>query len=223
MKLNYGVIKGTVKSAPQLKASRRKQEIQYHLHAQIDVGGTDWEIAVNVGTNDADDLLNYRLVYDFQHAIIGTLKAKASGFTDLTDTGALPALDFQRSDILARTGNWRESDVMDGTDNPDPAASLERLLNKAMNIGAPVYVFGRTFTDATPGVHDVHQNQGSTGSFINNGVDNHNDHNDIWQDGAVMVDLGDDGWAAYFTTFTQQLTPTDGLGNPAAGSKPVGA
>ncbi|MGO8846827.1 MAG: DUF2278 family protein [Methylocella sp.] len=221
MTLTYGFTKSAIASGPTLKASRRKNEIQYHLHAQLDVNGTTWEVAINVGTNDADDLLKYRLVYDFHHAVVDTLKAASTGFADLTGTTALPAFDFQRSDILAETGKWRESDVMDGTDAPEPAASLKRLLIKAQQVEAPVYVFGRRFEDATPGIHDVHQNQGSTGGFLNNGVDDHNDHNDIWQDGAVLVDLGNDGWAGYFTAFTQQLIPTDELGNPMAHSEPV--
>jgi uncharacterized protein YukJ len=29
--------------------------------------------------------------------------------------------------------------------------------------------------------------------------------------------MGDAGWAAYFTAFTQQVVPTDALGNPADG------
>jgi uncharacterized protein YukJ len=222
MSLTYGCLKGTITKPTQLRSSRRKREVQYHLHAQIDAGGgVIWEVAVNVGTNDADDLLKYRLVFDFHHPLVDTIKLKPSGFDDLTGQQALPALDFQRSDILAETGNWRESDVMDGTDLPEPVASLRRLLTKAQAAGAPVYVFGRRFEDATPGIHDVHQNQGSTGGFINNGVDDHNDHNDIWQDGAVLVDLGDEGWAGYFTAFTQQRVPTDNLGNPVARSHPV--
>ncbi len=63
-------------------------------------------------------------------------------------------------------------------------------------------------------MHDVHMNQGSTGSFIHRPGDDTNDHNDIWQDGAVLVNRSQDGWAAYFARFTQQSTPTDDLGNP---------
>jgi uncharacterized protein YukJ len=64
-------------------------------------------------------------------------------------------------------------------------------------------------------------NQGSTGSFVNNGVDDHNDHNDVWQDGAVLVDLGDPEWVGYFTAITQQLVPTDDLGNPKTGGHSI--
>jgi uncharacterized protein YukJ len=60
-------------------------------------------------------------------------------------------------------------------------------------------------------------NQGSDSQrFWHKPGNDHNDHNDTWQDGGVMVDFGADGWAAYFTAFTQQMVPTDNLGNPAA-------
>ncbi len=222
MTLVYGCLKGRLQGTPALKASRRRREIQYHLHMTVLAAGEPWDIAVNVGTNDADDLLNYRLVYDFHHPIRDTLTAAASGFTDLTQTRALPALDFARSDILSETGAWRLSDVLDGSDLPEPVASLKRMLDTAASGQRDLYVFGRTYNDGTLGVHDIHQNQGSTGSFLNNGRDDHNDHNDIWQDGAVIADLGSETWAAYFTAFTQQLSPTDELGNPMPGARPIG-
>lgn len=221
MTLTYGYLKSKISSPTSLRATRRKSEIQYHLHAQFAAGAESWEAAINVGTNDADDLLKYRLVYDFHHGVIERIKVAALGFHDLTGTSSLPALDFLRSDILVETGDWRESDVLDGTDLPEPVASLERLLRRANAANADVYIFGRTFTDGALGIHDVHQNQGSQRQFLNNGVDDHNDHNDVWQDGAVLVDLGDDGWAGYFTAFTQQFVPTDNLGNPVENSHPV--
>jgi hypothetical protein len=58
---------------------------------------------VNVGTNDADDLLRFKLVYDFRHPIIQTLAAAQSGSHDLTGQAQPPALDFIRGDILTNT------------------------------------------------------------------------------------------------------------------------
>jgi len=140
---------------------------------------------------------------------------------DLTGDTALPALDFLRSDLLAGTGDWRPSDIMDGSTEVEPVASLLRLLRNARSRNFDVYIFGRTYTGGDMGIHDVHMNQGSSGRFVNNGLDNHNDHNDIWQDGAVIVDLGQPQFAAYFTAFTQQNVPTDNLGNPRHGSHPI--
>ncbi|QGZ66575.1 DUF2278 family protein [Paraburkholderia acidisoli] len=220
MALPYGFVKTKIVSAPQLKSTRRPHEVQYHLHFGVSVNGAQWDIAVNVGTTDADDLLKYKLVYDFRHPIIEQLKAAQAGSTTLTGTQALPALDFQRSDFLANTGAWRDSDVMDGSDTVLPVASLERLLLSAQQSSYDVYVFGRFYSEGN-GVHDVHMNQGSKGEFIHRAGNDKNDHNDIWQDGALLVDVGQPQWALYAAAFDQQYLPTDDLGNPTANSKPI--
>lgn len=224
MALTYGFLKCKIVSDPALKASRHKNEIQYHLHSTLEVTASDgskeqWDSAVNVGTNDSDDLLQYKLIFDFHHTIVAILRAAGSGFADLTATKQPPALDFLRSYLLRETGPWRNTDIMDGTDQVEPVASLLRLLRQARTKNLDVYVFGRKYTDGL-GIHDVHMNQGSQASFLNNGVDDHNDHNDVWQDGSVLVDVGQPELAAYFTVFTQQLVPTDELGNPGEASHP---
>jgi uncharacterized protein YukJ len=225
MALTYGFLKCKVVSDPQLKSSRHKAEIQYHLHATLKItlpdGSTvDWDSAINVGTNDSDDILNYKLIYDFQHPVGTTLKAAVSGFSDLTGTAEFPALDFLRSNVLSGTGPWRATDVMDGSLEAEPIPSLLRLLRSAQANNYDVYVFGRKYTDGD-GIHDVHMNQGSSGGYLNNGADDHNDHNDVWQDGGIVVDVGTDLMAAYFTAFTQQMVPTDNLGNPTGDAHPI--
>jgi uncharacterized protein YukJ len=221
----YGYVKARVISEPRIKGSHRKHEVQYHLLVDLAVpnksGGTDtWDVAVNVGTSDADDLLNYRLVLDFHHPFIVPLKSAPKGFRDLTGRSDLPSCDFLRSDVLKETGDWRTSDVMDGGIDREPYRSLARLLSKARATNADVYIFGRTYEGGDLGIHDVHMNQGSQGGFLNNGTDN-NDHNDVWQDGAVLIDFGEPEWAAYFTAFTQQLVPTDDKGNPTDGAHEI--
>jgi uncharacterized protein YukJ len=224
MALKYGFVKCTVTGSIRLEHKRSKKETQYHLHANLRVpkpGGeaAQYDVAVNVGTNDADDLLRYRIALDFHHPITKTLAAAPAGDNVITDE-ALPALDFLRSDLLAETGRWRDSDLMDGEKDREPYQSLSRLLQRAQNGKWDVYVFGRFYTEGD-GIHDVHMNQGSTGSFAHKKDDDSNDHNDVWQDGAVLVDMGDEGWAAYFTAFTQQLVPTDDLGNPTRDAQEI--
>jgi uncharacterized protein YukJ len=226
MSLQYGYVKCKLQSNPSLKPSRHGRETQYHLHARLlvpsDDGDQAWDSAINVGTDDADDLLMYRLVFDYHHSLRDTLSHASPGFHDLTAQSALPALDLLRSDVLTETGHWRESDVMDGSGEGEPAATLARLFRQANASQLDVYIFGRTYRGGDLGIHDVHMNQGSSGSFVNNGRDDHNDHNEIWQDGAVFVDMGDGRWAGYFTAFTQQTVPTDDLGNPGRQSHPIG-
>ncbi len=220
MTLAYGYVKAKMVSAPRLKPSRHSHETQYHLHFSVLVDGQNWDVAVNVGTNDSDDLLKYKLAFDFGHPVIQTLAAAESGAHDLTGQAVLPALDFLRSDLLANTGKWRDSDVMDGSDGAEPAATLNRLLSRAHQQSLDVYIFGRFYSEGD-GIHDVHLNQGSAKSFIHRAGDDSNDHNDIWQDGAVMVDVGEPEWAAYFSAFNQQLVPTDELGNPLPGGSTI--
>jgi uncharacterized protein YukJ len=226
MTLGYGYVKAKVTSAPKLKGSRGQhnhtRETQYHLHCNLDVAGETWDVAINIGTSDSDDLLKYKLVYDYAHALTQTLSGSAEGKTDLTGGHALPSLDFQRQpDILGGTGPWRDSGVMDGSTDVEPAASLIRLFAKAQNEGRYIYLFGRFYTGGDLGIHDTHMNQGSTGSYIHRPGDDHNDHNDIWQDGGLLVDLGQPEWAAYFSAFDQQLLPTDDDGNPEPDAKPL--
>jgi uncharacterized protein YukJ len=218
--LPYGFVKAKLTSAPVLKGARHRHEIQYHLHVSLSVDGAPWDMAVNVGTNDADDLLKFKLVYDFRHPVIATLGAAAPGASRALTEPKLPALDFIRSDLLDNTGDWRDSDVMDGSDVVEPAASLKRLLNRAHQNNLDVYVFGRFYAEGN-GIHDTHMNQGSTGNFIHRDGDDSNDHNDIWQDGALFVDVGEPEWAAYFAAFNQQLVPTDDLGNPQPGAETI--
>ena len=59
MSLAYGYAEAGVASGPALKAKRLRSETQYHEHFGLSVGGERWDIAVNVGTNDADDLLRF--------------------------------------------------------------------------------------------------------------------------------------------------------------------
>jgi len=220
MTLAYGFAKAKVTGEPSLKGSRTRQETQYHVHTDLDVGGATWDVAVNVGTDDSDDLLQYKLVFDFHHAVTGQLAAASAGRNDLTGQDALPALDFLRSDVLAETGMWRPSDIMDGSEEVEPVKSVIRLLRRARQDGLPIYVFGRFYKEGD-GVHDVHMNQGSTKRFLHRPNNDSNDHNDVWQDGALLVDLGDGRWARYFAAFQNQLVPTDDLGNPVADAKPI--
>ena len=221
MSLQYGFVKSKVKAVAGLKGSGHRSEVQYHIHITLALPEGDWDVAINVGTNDADDLLKYKLAFDFHHPITTTLAAAAEGFTDLTDADAFPALDFMRSDVLAETGAWRVSDVMDGSEMAEPIPSILRLVQRAQSENLDLYVFGRTYTEGN-GIHDTHMNQGSSGShFLHQRGNDRTDHNDVWQDGALMVALGTGSWASYFAAFEQQRVPTDDLGNPISGARPI--
>ena len=229
MKEDYGFVKCKLASGDiPLKAGKpnhQTHEVQYHLHPSLSVsdgnGGVEtWDSAVNVGTNDADDLVQYKIVNDFHHSIIAALEAAPNGFNELSSAGKFPALDFLRSTILAETGPWRNSGPMNGHENVEPIVSLKQLFIDAFTGSADVYIFGRLYDTDGPGIHDVHMNQGSQGQkYFNDGTDK--DGNRIWQDGAVVINFGDSKWSAYFAVFTQQLAPTDDLGNPQDGAHQI--
>jgi uncharacterized protein YukJ len=224
MTLQYGFVKANMTSPPRLQSKTVQhdsfEEMQYHLHFGMDVDGESWDIAANVGTDNANDLLRYKIVDDFRHPLIQTLRQAPAGKTDLTSTDRLPALDFVRSGILSGTGDWLDSDVLDGSASKQPVAALKPLLEQAFTNQNSVYVFGRFYPGGN-GVHDVHMNQGSRGRYIHRQGNDRNDHDDIWQDGALMIDFGEGNWVAYFAAFTNQTIPTDGLGNPLPGGHSV--
>jgi uncharacterized protein YukJ len=101
---------------------------------------------------------------------------------------------------------------MDGSEGVDPASGHSRMLQKAQAADADIDFFGRTYKFGDLRIHHIRMNQGFSGSFVNDGVSDANDHNDIWQDGGVIVDLGENA-GDYFTSFFQQLVPTNNLGN----------
>jgi uncharacterized protein YukJ len=224
MTLQYGFAKARMTSAPRLQSKTVQhdhfEETQYHLHFSVDVGDEIWDIAANVRTDNAGDLVRYIIVNDLRHPIVETLRQSQAGKTDLTDTDALPALDFVRSDILKGTGDWRDSDALDGSAGTQPVAALKPLLDKAFRNQSDVYVFGRFYPEGN-GIHDVHMNQGSRGRYIHQPGIGRSDHNDIWQDGALMIEFGEGNWIAYFAAFTNQTIPTDELGNPLPGGHTV--
>ena len=60
MMLLCGFAKASVTGMPRLTAKRMRRETQYHVHVPLDVGGANWDVAINVGTGEADDLLRYK-------------------------------------------------------------------------------------------------------------------------------------------------------------------
>jgi uncharacterized protein YukJ len=158
MTLAYGFVKSKVKAIVGLKSVRHRQEIQYHIHLTLTLPDGNWDVAINVGTNDGDDLLTYKLVYDFHHPLTANLATAGEGYNDLTNRTALPALDFMRSDVTAETGAWRISDVMDGSDAAEPIPSVLRLASRAKQNDLDLYVFGRRYVTGGNGIHDTHMN-----------------------------------------------------------------
>lgn len=64
--------------------------------------------------------------------------------------------------------------------------------------------------DPSLGIHDIHMNQGDTGSVAQ--------YNGTWQDGALFIHFKNpDTWVASFSRFQNQTLNTDDQGNVIAG------
>lgn len=79
--------------------------------------------------------------------------------------------------------------------------------------GVIVYGFGFLFEPQQDGLHETHMNQG-------NPRGPHWKENGAFQDGAVIVQRGND-FAAVFTAFQTQYLPTDSNGCPMKGARPL--
>ncbi len=138
MSLAYGFVKAKIISDPVLKATRQRREIQHQQHLNLLAAGSILDVALNIGANYNNPLLKYKLVSDFRHPIIQQLANAPGGTHLLTGQMTLLAIDHMRSDIFTATGDWRNSDVMDGSEHPEPCASLRRLFTGARQSQADV-------------------------------------------------------------------------------------
>jgi hypothetical protein len=93
MALQYGFTKSKVKAVAGLKGAGHRSEIRYHVHITLALPDGYWDVAINVGTNDADDLLKYKLIYDFHYPITAALATEAEGFNDLAILSGVRPID----------------------------------------------------------------------------------------------------------------------------------
>jgi len=87
MTLRYGFYKAKLNGAPRMQkmSITQQHETQYHMHISLSAPGDQpWDCAINVGPDDQDDLLRYRMVTDFVHPICALLQDAAEGYNDQT-------------------------------------------------------------------------------------------------------------------------------------------
>jgi len=212
----YGVLVGRV-SDRQLATPKKN-----HYEVRVEAGGASFRIAVNVQSQDKSEVL-YHVVDDFQNPMTAALAALADGRHPITPAPGGLALDFTREHLVT----LKEMEALPlsapGTDN-DLNDKIDRYVMNAMSSAAPrIYAFGSYFIDAgkrdpyfdfTPGqgIHDVHFNQGNSGSFQKD--------NGIFQDGALLFHFPDTNrWSAIFLAFQSQDWVTDEKGNPTTVKK----
>jgi uncharacterized protein YukJ len=208
---DYGVLAGRA-------VAKRREDGADSPHYQIqlvDQAGTDYRIAVNVLSQLAPAELLYLAEDDFRHPITETLPAAMSGWTALKSEPGAGGLDFVRGNLFDHAAMRTLPADLPGADN-DLADRLDHYVDRAIaDPTVAVYAFGQRWgpEPATPdkifgfrpgnGVHDIHMNQGNSGSFRQD--------DGVWQDGGLLLRFAtpQPHWAAVFLAFQSQAWHTD--------------
>jgi uncharacterized protein YukJ len=168
-----------------------------------------YEADVNIMSSGKDTRLVYWLVssYDAQKPSTSQLKALSQGFSKQSGSSSL-ALDLLREKLVdVDSGVLLSHDAKDPDEKGDILSYLDPIMDEAVSSKATIYIWGSRYedSDGSAGIHDIHMNQGSAGSFEK--------ENGTYQDGGIVIEMGD-RWEAVFLAFASQATKTDAKGNP---------
>jgi uncharacterized protein YukJ len=179
MALLYGVLRGRPD-----RYQREDGAKTPHLQIRVlDETGQPWRLAVNVQSSDKSEVVYWIVDPLTGHPVLGGLPALQSGFTEqppnsstTLDFVKAPLFDFGLGRVLPPTGSGNGDDLQD---------LLSLYLDQCKAAGGEIFAFGAKFTsnqhlqidtdfgdtDGLHGIHDIHMNQGNTGSFAtDNGV-----------------------------------------------------
>ncbi|KUI60220.1 Uncharacterized protein YukJ [Cytospora mali] len=170
---------------------------------------TSYQADVNIMSSGSDKRLVYWLVssYKAQKPSTSQLQALSQGFAKQSGSDSL-ALDFLREDIVnVDSGILLSHDPEDPDEKGDISSYLDPIMNEAVSSKATVYIWGSQWSDSdgSSGIHDIHMNQGNSGSFER--------ENGIYQDGGIVIEFSD-RWEGVFLAFATQATKTDSQGDP---------
>ena len=204
----YGVLRGKV-----LDGTREDDPNSPHYQVHMLSGTTHYRIAVNVKSQTTPSELLFLVDENFQHPILTKLSALTSKFTPLVSKPDSGSLDFIRGNLFSRLDMRLLPFDLPGQDN-DLNDKMEHYVNRAkLDPEAEVFAFGvrwgpENIKDKifkfTPGngVHDIHMNQGNSGSFKSD--------DGVWQDGGLIFHFPNlDQWVAVFLAFQSQAWHTD--------------
>lgn len=235
MAINYGLLRGKIINSIPYKSGGDHYQIEiqadqsYRLAIDVysELAGAKLQYAAH-GSNtlDADRIVLYYKDENFVHPLTAQMLQAKTGFTSKATLPPSLRLDYLRTSpplfpidsmklVPPKTATAKGGDldddigpwVLKATNNPD----------------AEVFSFGSAWDDNTSGsqkdntqyfnpdpalgMHDVHMNQGDSGSEkVNNGIN---------QDGALFFYFKDTNlWVAMFFRFQNQSIKTDNNGNP---------
>ena len=208
----YGVLRGTLSG--HFRDPPDNFGRWYHVHLNVDVFGTKFEVAVDVDSKQSAVGVQWKVV-NCRQSNVGPASTTSLGYHSLGSSSTSGALDHIRHPVT-KFFRWGRSGFMfswlpwfvlqpwkSGT-HLDASLALESILV----IGQTVLVWGEPFTTGS-GMHNVHQNQGDpVGSqwWSQNG---------IWQDGGVAVCGANGELKLFVSKFTTQASKTDASGHPA--------
>jgi len=209
---NYGVLTGTVIAVlDSVAAAKIDPRGKPHYHVEVSAGGALYRAAVNVLSDNNPPDLQFYGNDDYQHPILDIVKTFQPGLLPLASRAGTGALDYVLEDLLD-ISQMAIVPPMDGPGGHDLDDIMNQHFQQAIATpGTIVYFFGSGFLDKgakdeyfgfTPaqGIHNIHMNQGSTGSFA--------DENGSYQDGAILLyDPGKGTWSGLFTKFQSQTVP----------------
>jgi uncharacterized protein YukJ len=215
---NYGVLKGRPIS------SRLGAGSSPHYQIHLVDNTTDYRIAVNVKSKLSPPELLYVFTDDFKHPILEVLKTLALGFTRLASVPGGSALDFIRANLFDRKQMRPLAHDIPGPDN-DLNEKINAYVQRAIaDEYAEVYAFGERWGPEPHskdkyfgflpgnGIHDIHMNQGNSGSFVSD--------DGVWQDGGLIIhypairdengiERWPEQWVGLFLAFQSQAWHTD--------------
>ena len=213
---HYGVLKG--------RASGRLMATPANAHYQVllEAGNIKHRIAINVKSSVSPPEVLFYMDEDFKHPITDQLLNQnlTDGFTKLPSAPGGLALDFIRGNLFSTSEMKPIPFNLPGADN-DLNEKLDFYIQKAINDqNSIVFAFGEKwgpeegikdkYFDFLPGngIHDIHMNQGNTGSFKKD--------NGPYQDGGMFIYFPAlNKWVAIFIAFQVQAWHTDDVnGNP---------
>ncbi len=228
MPVNYGLLRGKVISAvPYAVGSSETDHYQVEIQ---DTNGTSYCMYIDVYSEDkGPDTSRYVLYYkneNYNHPVLALMLNCDTGFTPGANMVDGLRLDFLRyNPKLVSLADMAVVPPCDENGNLNSLnGDIDPWIQKAMNNNnAEVFAFGSGWDDAAAhgnlglqsvynpsqslGIHDIHMNQGDTGSEAR--------FNGIWQDGALFIRFIDTNqWVAMFFRFQNQSTDTDTEGNP---------
>lgn len=202
---NYGLWKGTPTSWDGTADTDHG-----HLEFTDGTANKTYEADVNIMSSDSDKRLVYWFVSNFSPSQPSTssLEALSPGFSTQKGSDSL-ALDFLREGFLDPSkGTLLSHNPKDPDEKGDILSYLDPIMNQAVQEKATIYLWGSKYSDSdgASGIHDIHMNQGNSGSF--------KDENGAYQDGGIVIQFANGTWEGVFFAFATQTLKTTSSGDP---------